>query len=226
MGTAGRDRIPKKPLLGLALLLLAVAMTWSCAPDSGFNTISDYDVVVTRYADSGKFGTYQTYSMPDSVVQLYDPDKDPPDPLDPALENLILSTVASNMQKYGYTREMDPESNTPDVFVYCEVTTTTWIGYSYYPWYGYWGWYPGWGWGGGYYPWYPGGTWTSYTFDTGTVIINYVDVEQSDPDTETFAVVWWGGMNGLLGDTSSSGMARVERGIDQAFTQSPYLKVK
>ena len=225
MSMTGRDRIRTKPVLGLAVLLLAVAVIWSCAPDSGFNSISDYDVVVTQYSDSGKFGTYQTYSMPDSVVQLYDPDKDPPDPLDPALESLILTQVALNMERYGYTREMDPETNPPDVFVFNEVTTTQWIGYTYYPWSGYWGWWGGWGWGG-YYPGYPGGSWQSYTFDTGSLIINYVDRAMSDPDAETFAVVWWGAFNGLLGDTSAGRDARVKAGIDQTFTQSPYLKVQ
>ena len=50
----------------LTLTILGVLfILWSCTPDSGFNTISDYDTVVTHYDPDAKFNEYKTYYLPD-----------------------------------------------------------------------------------------------------------------------------------------------------------------
>jgi hypothetical protein len=93
------------------------------------------------------------------------------------------------------------------------------------------GWYPGgwWGW----YPWYPGGGWYpgypgygyTYNFSTGTVNITMIDPQRWDPNNPEVGPVWSGALNGLLGDTRAGASTRIRNGINQAFAQSPYLKV-
>jgi hypothetical protein len=199
--------------LGAALLLAG-----GCAPDSGFNNVSDYDVVVTRYDSDTDYQKYTTFVVADTVLHLGQPDGDGED-LPDGLEELIISEVEEQMIRYGYTLEANPESNDPDLVMIAGVTTTTWTGYvPGYPW------YPGYGWGP-WYPWYP---WYSYgyvyQYDTGTIIVIMSDYSTLDPDTDDIEVIWTGGMNGILSSSSSYNADRITAGIRQAFDQSPYLK--
>jgi hypothetical protein len=181
--------------------------------------------------------------MPDTVFPIVD-DGDDADPINN--QSQILATVASNMASYGWTRvEYAPDVPEPDVMIAVSaiITTNYTVGW-WYPYYPGWGW--GWGWGwykegsaergtdywyggwGGYYP--PGYGWgyvpyySSYT--TGTLLMemtNPEDYRVINNDTVN-PIYWAGGLNGILGSTTTN-TARVESGIDQAFEQSPYLKL-
>jgi hypothetical protein len=128
------------------------------------------------------------------------------------------------MLNYGYVLEDEPETDDPDLVMVAGLTITRWTGYvPGYPW------YPGWGWGPWYpgYPWYPG--WTpgyTYSYDTGTIVIDMFDFETWDHDTGDIDVIWTGGMNGILSSSSSYNSDRVQGGIRQAFEQSTYLEKK
>ena len=54
------------PLRGLKAvgLIAALVIVPSCTPDSGFNTVSDYDIVATYYAPDTEFDSLETYVMP------------------------------------------------------------------------------------------------------------------------------------------------------------------
>jgi len=174
--------------------------------------------------------------MPDTVFPLRD---DTTDKTPIEGQDLILSQIAKNMQSYGYTRIYpDDNSPEPDVMVTASaiMTTTVSVGwwYPYYPGWG-WGWYwwkkspeqtsywypyypgyypPGWGWGG--VPYYS-------TYTTGTLMLEMANPEDYrivDGDT-VVPLYWAGGLNGIL--SGSSNEARVKKGIDQLFIQSPYL---
>ena len=113
----------------------------------------------------------------------------------------------------------------------------------YYPGYGWWGGWWGWyGYSGTgasssyYYPGYPGGCYWCYgggyygtvTYEVGTVLVDMVDLRQILFDglaPEDVEHSWVAVMRGLLGYSTSS-EERVVSGIQQAFKQSPYLKVK
>jgi len=110
------------------------------------------------------------------------------------------------MTALGWTETDDPA--VADLVLFPAVWTNTTI----YYWYNNWCWYYyycGWGWG------YPSAS--SYT--TGTLLMTLV--ADGDDYIEPTRV-WTGAINGLLSGAYST--SRVTRGIDQAFTQSPYLK--
>lgn len=204
---------------GIALLALA-----GCAPDSGFNSISDYDVVVTHYDPDAEFDQYTTFVVADTLYELGKPEGDDSE-LPAGLKDLIIGEVEAQMLGYGYTLETSPETNPPDVVMTAGFTQTRWTGYvPGYPWYPGWGW----GWGGGYYPgypWYPG--WTpgyTYSYDTGTIIIDYFDYASLDEETGDIEIRWTAGINGVISSSSSVNTSRVIGAIDQAFEQSPYLE--
>lgn len=208
-------------MLAAALGIVLIAMG-GCAPDSGFNNVSDYDVVVTHYDPEIDFQKYATFAVADTLLEPGKPEDDDSS-LPSGLKDLIVSEVETQMVRIGYVLESDPQSNAPDLIMVCSVTQTKWTGYvPGYPWYpGYgWGpWYPGYG---GYYPGYsPGYT---YSYDTGTVLVEMADYATLDPGSSTIDIVWTSGVNGVLSSSSSYNEERVQSGIDQAFTQSPYLK--
>jgi hypothetical protein len=235
----------KKWLINLSLVLVfpvGILLLDGCYPNDSLTT-EETDIVLTGYYDSVNFQSLKTYYMPDTVFPIVD-DGDDADPINN--QSQILATVASNMASYGWTRvEYAPDVPEPDVMIAVSaiITTNYTVGW-WYPYYPGWGW--GWGWGwykegsaergtdywyggwGGYYP--PGYGWgyvpyySSYT--TGTLLMemtNPEDYRVINNDTVN-PIYWAGGLNGILGSTTTN-TARVESGIDQAFEQSPYLKL-
>ncbi|BDD01561.1 hypothetical protein PEPS_38410 (plasmid) [Persicobacter psychrovividus] len=112
---------------------------------------------------------------------------------------------------------------------------------------GYWGWYgPGWGGGywGGYYPWAPGYAY-SYAYQTGTLMTEMVDaqslkdyrewfkdkteeeIENADPaDIPPLQFRWQSLVDGIASNSDKANLNRLTTGIQQSFTQSPYLQRK
>ncbi len=209
-------------VLAAAFGIMLIVMG-GCAPDSGFNSISDYDVVVTHYDPEADYQTYTTFAVADTVAHLGNPSGSD-DGISKAIDPIIIDEITAQMIRMGYTLESDPENNPPDLFMLPGITVSTWTGYvPGYPW------YPGYGWGGWYpyYPWYPGYMpGYTYSYDTGTIIIDMADVATLDGETGDIEVIWTSGITGVVSGSSSSNYDRVEGGIRQAFDQSPYLKKK
>ena len=94
------------------------------------------------------------------------------------------------------------------------------------PW---WGYYPGylypgyWGgnWGGGWYYPYP----ITYSYSTGSLLADMINLKNApEGQKEKLTVVWNAYISGLLGGSGSLNVNRTTTAINQAFTQSPYLK--
>ena len=197
----------KRKFLALAFLA-GMIFLGGCYP-SGAEYYEETDVVYTNYDDTFNFGSKGTYSMPDKIVKITKELAEGEDPefVKEPYNTQILKKIESNMTEMGYSRTADPAS--ADMVLFPAVWTNTTI----YYWYDYWCWYNpyycGWGWG------YP--TVSSYT--TGTLLMTLI----ADGDEYVQpANVWTSAVNGLL--SGYYDINRVNKGIDQAFTQSPYLK--
>jgi hypothetical protein len=207
-------------MIGVAVLIVTAALVLcSCGLDSGFNSIADFDVIVTIYDDQADFGAIETYAMPDTVAHL---GVDDGSSVDRTYDQLILDKLAYELEAAGYVREADPEANGADVVVLAGVTSTEWEVWISYPWYnwGYWGDYSGYSY---YYPPCPG-CGGSYRFTTGSLLVIMEDRNAADPDEETIPVIWAAGLNGLLEGSIAGISSRISDGIEQAFVQSPYLE--
>jgi hypothetical protein len=208
--------------------LLAVTVVLSSCYPGGPTDLSELDVVVTSYDVDFDFTKPKTYALPDSVAHLGDPSEPGYVDLPRTYDALILQRIEAEMNAFGWTREMSPETNGADVFVLpSAVGATTWVLTSYYPGYGGWGWYPGWG----YYPgWGPGWGWgyppyySATSYKTGTLFIDMVDPNAADADEMTIPVRWTGTLSAVLGSSSVGADDRITRGIHQAYEQSPYLR--
>ncbi|MBK9099258.1 MAG: DUF4136 domain-containing protein [bacterium] len=195
----------RKTTLSLIIFIAAaIVVLQSCYPGDEL-TYSDTDIVATFYDKEADFSTKLTYAMPDTIYRLDDEGNPIVDV--GANDQNIIDKVKDELEGYGFTEAATPAA--ADVIVFSVITTTSWVsGGCYYDWWYGW-WYPYYGW---CYPVY-------YTYDTGTLLIAMLDNDA----TEARTGLWVAAMNGLLGDSNAGTLSRVNAGIEQAFSQSPYL---
>jgi hypothetical protein len=191
-------------LLGIIFLMV------SCYPDDAI-TYDDTDIVYTNYKETFDFASKGTYALPDKIVKVTGnlAEGQTPEYVSEPYNTQMLNRIESNMTSLGWTKVADPE--TADLALMPAVWTNTTVVY----WYDYWCWYYyyycGWGW---YYPSYS-------TYTTGTMVMGLVasGAEYVEPD-----IVWFSAINGLL--SGAYDVSRVNKAVDQAFKQSPYLNTK
>jgi len=210
---------------GSAALALIVA-AGACYPGDGPTNVQDLDVILTLYDQEVNFGSFQTFAMPDTVVHVSNDTLDALVPISRDNDELVLDLVADNLVAAGYTREFDALANGADLVMLVSAIgvehTEYWVYQDY--WY-YWGYWPGWGYPGypGYgpgYGWYYPPTYGgSVTFEQGTLLLTLID--PSAADGEAVPVIWSGVVRGLMNYGGETG--RITSGINQAFSQSPYL---
>ena len=195
-----------------------------CYPGSGSFTADETDIVATVYDTTANFQANKTFVVPDTVLHVVDPDEEDPIDIPRNNDELMINTVKENLRSLGYSELENPSlENLPDIFVTVQVTATEWTGYVSYPWYGWWGWYPWYppGWGPGWGPVYPCCT-TTYSYTTGTILVDMYDVSESE--NENLIIPWNAAINGVA--AGGQGTTRIKTRLDQAFNQSPYLKVQ
>jgi hypothetical protein len=201
------------------LLLMAAlpVVLLSCYP-AGPEYVEDLDVTYTTFDEDFDFQSRQTYAMPNKIV--VDVDIEDGDTtwiyMKDVFATPILAAIDDNLESRGW--EKVDISQQPDVLVTPGALSSTTYFYSY--WYDWWygGWYGGyWGW---YYP--PYYTVSSYT--TGSMIITMADpnVEDDSPINQS-ETAWIAVGNGLF--SGAYDISRVTDAIDEAFEQSPYLKL-
>jgi hypothetical protein len=220
-------------------LIIIIAGFSSCYP-IGDLKVEDLDVAATIYNKTyydgptgsvNKFEGLQTFVVVDTIIHLVQ--SGTTDDISRKYDAFILEQVRLNMLELGFAEELHPDVNPADVAITVSAMTST---HEVYTWYPYWGWY--WGYGGYYpytgtnsekivaapsyyYPWFPYNTY--YSYQSGSLLMEMVDVARVNPDVEEIPVIWAGIVNGVL-ETSQSGVKnRLSNGIDQCFVQSPYL---
>jgi hypothetical protein len=148
----------------------------------------------------------KVYAMPDTVMHV--PEVGLGDDLSHIYDEQILTRIKQNLAQFGYTEVDDPDD--ADVTVVAMSTTADYSGSGCY--YGYWDWWYG----------YPGYCYpVYYSFTTGTILIG---MNRTGANAGTRAI-WVAGINGLISESSSTSISsRINKNIDQAFDQSPYLK--
>ena len=200
-------------------LFIAIPLAmYSCYP-GGLEYYSDSDIVVTNYDEGFNFSANKLYFMADTIHYLSDDD------VDRSNEAAILNLIETNMEDAGYTRLKDasiPDSvlvDSANVVLLVIVTSTEYSGGG---WWG--GCYPYY-WGCGYYPGYPwyGGGYYSYSYSTGTLIMEMANEDGINEVEDIVPIVWDTKINGLLSTNKSNMTTRIQNTINQAFVQSPYL---
>jgi hypothetical protein len=197
-----------RKMLKIMLVVLITGTFSGCYPE-GPDYYDDYDIVYTNYDNTYAFTGKIKYSIPDKIIKItgnMDAGKQP-EYVAGTYSTQMLNTMKANMASYGYSL-VDINSN-PDFVLMPSALENTNVEYYY----DYWGYY--WGW---YYP-YP----MTYTYKSGSLMMDLIDYKDVSADGKR-RVVWTGIVNGLLEGPSSEFTARMNKTINQAFSQSDYLR--
>ena len=213
--TSRRQDLRRAGMLAALVAVLALGLA-ACYP-GGPESLDELGLVITLKNPEGDFANMITYAMEDTVVALTKPGDTDSSPINPTYNPTILAALQAEMEAAGFTREFDPETTKPDIWLSVgAVESEVWV--SYYNW-GYGGGYPGWGW---YYPPYMQTT----SFRKGTVMWQFHDLrgieDPTNPNTKP-PLNWVGALNGALEGNTNSIKSGIESGVKQAFAQSPYI---
>jgi hypothetical protein len=207
----------KKIIFISALALLAIGCQKEPYPQDSDN---EY-LVYTAPAKGVDFTQYATFNLPDSLLIIGQGEK--PHYSQSAKALVLIQAYKANMEKMGYV--YTPSAADADLGVQLTYMIRTeryvqyyddpywWLDYpGYWP-SGYWG-----NWSGWYYP-YP----VTYTYTTNALITDMVDLQSENADGK-LEIVWSSYIGGPASYSIQNDVNRMKESINQAFSQSPYLK--
>jgi len=207
-----------KRLIPFIFLLLTAC---SIRPDLG--DLVKNMVVQTSAAENINFSNYTSFAIPSDTLGLLSNVTD---------DTLIVGnyaratteTMIDQLLEAGYTRV--EKTDDPDIGVNAFILDNQGVfqsySYSYPGFYGYPGYFfPGYyGYGGGFGGYYGYPLVQNYSFQTGTMVIELVDLKNRTPDNQ-LQVVWVAKIGDVY--TSDDPLGNMVKSIKQAFSQSPYL---
>lgn len=208
----------KKEFLVLLMAPLAFA---SCEKDADTDKLDNNFVVYTNYDKNANFSSFNTYYLPDSILIIGD--KKEAEYWNDENAQLIINTYATNMANRGYLRTDNKEE--ADLGLQVSYVKSTYFVTNYgepqwwwgYP--GYWG-VPYWGdWGDWYYPYA-----ITYSYSTGSFVTELLNLDAPQGQNAQLPVLWTAYMSGVLSGSTSVNVELAIEAVDQAFTQSDYLK--
>jgi hypothetical protein len=208
-----------KRLATLLMIVVSLSLTiTSCQKDPDFDELSTEFVTYTSYDKNVNFSEFTTFYIAPSIKVLSDKKEDWND--ENALS--IINAFADNMKSRGYVQLTDEEKENADLGVqlaYVENTYYFTEYYSPYYWFDWWWGYPYWpGWGPMYpYPVYP----ITYSYDVGSLLGEIIWINRQD---EKLHQAWSMCIGGTMSGSTRTDTNRSIRGVNQAFTQSQYLK--
>ena len=192
---------------------------FSCRKTPDLSQLTNKFVVITNRDIKADFGSYNTYHISDTVAYISNVPTS-----DTILVGIgaaaLVAAVKTNMNARGY--QFVQRNANPDLGVKLIAIKQVQAGVV-YP--------PGWWWG---YPGYPGGCYygcyppyypypVAYAYNIGDLIIDMLDVKNAGGN-HNLKSIWVSDIGGVLSSTSQTNIDLAVGGINQAFTQSPYIQ--
>lgn len=205
-------------------LFLAVFIFAACEKDPDLDKLDNKYLVYTNYDKSADFKAHTTYYLPDSILVIGD--KRDAEYWKDENAQAILNAYAANMENHGYLRTLIREE--ADLGLQISYVKSTYYLTDYGRpewWWGYPGYWdaPYWGnWGGGWY--YP--YTITYSYSTGSYLSELINLNAPQGEKEKLPILWSSYMTGLLSGSTQTNVQLAIEGVNQAFTQSPYLTNK
>jgi hypothetical protein len=223
----------KKALQNISVIVLVLLISSSCLKNK-LEPTGNEDVIFSAYDIDSDFSTYLKYVMVDSIGKI---DLSQPNSTDTLVEEPyrteILNQIELNLTNFGYIRVDSLDS--ADVFINVNALinpsgemvdqyslidgngvyqSVWWQNQHYIGAPNYWGFTA--------IALYEYQIPTYFTANSGTLIIEMLDISSLDTSNQTIFVPWFAGIRSVLtgGDISN----RIKQGIDQCFNQSQYLK--
>jgi hypothetical protein len=231
-------------LLALGAVFVGSLLSTGCYKYNDDVYLDELDITLTYYDSDFDFQAYNTFSIRDSVgiITNYLKDDEIEDFYKPGgASESIREYIKQKFTSIGYTyvdsdQQPDFDVNLVTAFIdntYIVSSPGWWWGY--YPYYSY---YYSW-----WYPWY-GYSWyyNVYSYKSGTLLMEIADgasleeyrawadgktpeeIENARPEEVPDVIINWQALvNGTAGTSADYNKDRAERGVREAFDQSPYL---
>jgi hypothetical protein len=137
----------------------------------------------------------------------------------------IVARVRTHLVRLGWADVTTTHGVQPDVIVLIAAAERVQTSVAYVDWYGSWGYLPYWGpsvnsasvWE------VPSGA-IPFSYEVGTLLITMLDLREQRGNTDAIPLLWAAGLDGVV-TTPTNTLSRAMLGVDQAFAQSPYLRV-
>ncbi|HEX4681083.1 MAG TPA: DUF4136 domain-containing protein [Gemmatimonadaceae bacterium] len=207
-------------VIGCAATLIVSVVCVGC--DTTNPTANDLGGVVVTVVDQGPaLQTARTFALPDTIVEFPAGSTE----LDHSSDQEIISGIRRHFLALGWRDVTGTPISRPDVVVLVAAQERVETGIAYFDWFGGWGYLPywnvgvdpSWGWG------LPAGT-IPYAYQAGTVLITMLDTRVQDTTSRTIPLLWAAVLDGVVTNTTNT-VDRIVAGVDQAFVQSPYLRI-
>ena len=178
------------------------------------------------YTSPGKdvnFTQFKTFDIADSLLVIGQGDKPVYSQTQAALA--LIQAYRTNMEKLGYIyTPSNPDADLGIQLTYI-IKTERYVQYydNPYWWLDYPGYWPAgyWGnWHGFYYP-RP----VVYTYTTNALLADMVNLTTEIEDDKPLEILWTSYIGGPAGSSYQNDVERMKTAINQAFAQSPYLKI-
>lgn len=192
----------------------------SCRKDPVKNLEGDEgQIYITKHSDSVNFGSFQTFSIADSVAIISDNKLEGKTRTEVAVA--YINAVKDQLLQRGYTqvaKDQDPDLGINISAVYNTSTGVFDYGAYWDPYYGsYWDPYY-WGYGGyGYY--FPSYYYGTYSITEGAMSIDIFNLRDAK-QTNTINNIW----NGLIRGSGVFGVPAANNGVKALFDQSTYFR--
>ncbi len=202
-------------------VLIAIFAFVACEKDPDTDKLDNGYLVLTDYQKSTTFNSFSTFFIPDSILAITGSKADTTYLTD-ANAKSVINAFKTNMTNRGYT--YTSKKGTADLGIqlsYIEDTyyLTTWGDpwrYSGYWWPGYWnGAWNNYNW---YYPYA-----VTYSYNTGSLIADMINLDAT-PTSNKLPIIWNTYISGLIAPNGGLNTTKTVASVNQAFTQSPYLK--
>lgn len=204
----------------IAFAALAVLLVTGCRKEPDLYKLTGEPIVLTKYDPEANFSSFHKFKIVDQIAVITnDPDVDTI--LDPIYANQLINKVRENLIARDYDEVLvnDSADFGMNISIIRKLSSVD-VMYPGY-WWGYGGYYDPWYWGCYscyyYYPYY-----YSYSYSTGTIMLEFVDLNK-EANNDKYVMRWTGIGTGLLSDYTSTNLTNALNGIDEMFAQSPYL---
>lgn len=206
------------------LLISMAVLTIAACHKEPYPQDGDNEYLV--YTSPGKdvnFTKFKTFDIADSLLVIGQGDKPVYSQTQAALA--LIQAYRTNMEKLGYIyTPSNPDADLGIQLTYI-IKTERYVQYydNPYWWLDYPGYWPAgyWGnWHGFYYP-RP----VVYTYTTNALLADMVNLTTEIEDDKPLEILWTSYIGGPAGSSYQNDVERMKTAINQAFAQSPYLKI-
>ncbi len=208
-----------KKIMYLAMISVA-ALSVSCRKEPSMHD-GEY-LVYTAHDENADFSKYTTFNIPDEILVIGESEK--PEYVNDSRAKAIIGDYREQLEKAGFQYVADKAAADLGVQItytvksryYSDIVSDPywWVDYP-----GYWSPYYWGNWNGWYHSYV-----VTYRYSTNALMAEIADLTAAQDNDAKLPVLWSSFINGEVSSNQYFTMVKIEDAIEQAFSQSPYIR--